>query len=245
MPIWDHLRALRKVLLTSAYAIAAGTVGGWLLSDLIYRVLSEPASLLAGVNFVTTTPMESIIVKLKLSLVAGVIITAPIILWQLWSFVLPALHRSEKITVYIVAFPSILLFATGVAFAFLIVLPLCLKFLLFIGSDAIDFTPLLSKAAYLDFVLTFLLSFGVVFQLPVVLLALIRFDFVTPRKLAKFRKYAFFVIVVIAVVISPTPDLATQALMITPMYLLYEISIWLGYLLNWRRARRQARESEG
>jgi sec-independent protein translocase protein TatC len=240
MPLWDHLKALRKALVVSAYAIAIGTVGGWALSDILFRVLSAPVEM-AGVPLISIGVMDQLMVKLKLSLIAGVIIAAPVVIWQIWSFVLPALNRSEKKMVYLIALPSILLFIGGVVFAFFIVLPLCLKFLFFVGGDTVD-TVQSAIADYLGFITAFLLTFGCVFQLPVVLLVLIRLEIVTPASLGKYRKYAFFIIVVVAVILSPTPDLATQALMITPMYLLYELSIWIGFLMVWRRRKKLARQ---
>jgi sec-independent protein translocase protein TatC len=243
MPLWDHLKALRKALLVSAYAVAAGTVGGWALSGHVFRILAAPVESV-GVPLISIGVMEQLMVKLKLSLIAGVIIAAPVVIWQLWSFILPALTKSEKKMVYLVAVPSILLFACGVAFAFYVVLPLCLKFLFFIGNDVVD-TVQSAIGDYLGFVTAFLITFGCVFQLPIVLLVLIRLDIVSPAALGKYRKYAFFIIVVVAVILSPTPDLATQALMVTPMYLLYEMSIWLGYLVIRRRRKRLAREDSG
>lgn len=231
MPLLEHFKELRKVLLVSAYAIAFGTVGGWIISDLAYRFLTMPMSDIQGVDFVTTTPLEPIFVKLKVSLVVGIVLALPIVVWQIWSFILPALKQNEKKYLYILVPCSIILFVGGAAFAFYIVLPIGLKFLLFAGGEAVPSTPLLTKSSYLNFILGFILSFALVFQLPIVLLLLIRLGILTPQALAKYRKYAFFVIIVLAVMISPTPDIPTQLLMAGPMYLLYELSIWFGYLI--------------
>lgn len=103
-----------------------------------------------------------------------------------------------------------------------------------------DVTPLLSKSAYLDFIITLFLSFGLVFQMPIILLLLIKLGYLSPKTLAKYRKYAFLTIIVIAVVISPTPDLMTQMLMALPMYFLYEISIWLGILIGRKKKKTEA-----
>ncbi len=230
MPLLDHLKELRKVLLISAYGIAFGTVIGWALSDYAYRFLAQPITGIADVSFITTTPMEPILVKLKVSLVVGLIVALPIILWQIWSFLLPALKKNERKYVYFIVPWSLLLFIGGAAFSFYFVLPVGLKFLLLAGGEAVPFTPFVTKSSYLSFIITFVLSFGLVFQLPVVLLLLIRIGYLTPQTLAKFRKWAFFFIVVLAVIISPTPDLVTQFLMAGPMYMLYEMSIWLGYI---------------
>lgn len=231
MPLLDHMKELRKVLLVSAYAIAFGTIVGWTISDMAYRFLALPITGIEGVSFITTTPMEPVLVKLKISLVVGIVVALPIVLWQIWSFVLPALKKNERKYLYIIVPSSVLLFLGGAAFSFFVVLPIGLKFLLFVGGGAVESTPFVTKSSYLNFILTFLLSFGVVFQLPIVLLLLIKLGYLEPQTLAKYRKYAFFIIIVIAVLISPTPDIMTQFLMAGPMYMLYELSIWLGFLL--------------
>jgi len=240
-----HIKELRKVLLICAYAVAAGTVAGWVFSDVAYRFLAEPIMQIEQVSFITITPLEPILVKLKVSFVIGICVTSPIIIWQVWSFVLPALKKHEKKYLYIIVPSSLLLFIGGVAFAFLVVLPTGLKVLMLIGGEAVPYTPLLTKSSYLNFILTFILTFGLVFQLPVVLLLLIRIGLLNPRTLAKYRKWAFFFIIILAVLVSPTPDLPTQFLLAGPMYLLYEISIWLGLLMVKRRQKQLAGVNEG
>jgi len=244
MPLLDHIKELRKVLLYSVCAVGAGTILGWFLSDPAYRFLAQPLLDINGVTFITTTPMEPMFVKLKVSLVIGIAVAIPIIIWQIWSFVLPALKRNERKYLFFIVPSSVILFWGGLCFSFLFVLPNGLKFLLFAGGGAVDYTPFVTKSSYLNFILTFVLTFGAIFQLPVVLLLLMRLGLVTPRALARFRKWAFFLIVILAVIISPTPDLLTQFLMAGPMYLLYELSIWLGYLTQKRRNKELTRTTE-
>lgn len=235
MPLMEHVRALRKVLLFAAYGIALGTVVGWLYSDQVFAYLAQPAIALEKVDFITTTPMEPVLVKLKVSMVVGVVVALPIILWQLWSFILPALKQNERKYLYAIVPSSLILFVLGAAFAFFFVIPMGMKFLLFVGGEAVASTPFLTKSSYLSFVLRFLLTFSLVFQLPVILLLLIRIGILSPKTLARKRKWAFFGIVVVTMLVSPTPDLLTQGLMAGPMYLLYEVSIWLGYMVARNR----------
>jgi len=243
MSLTGHLKELRKVLLVSAYAIAAGTVAGWILSPYVYQFLAAPAVKLQMVTFITLAPMEPILVKLKMALVIGFFVALPVIFWQLWSFILPALKQTEKRYVYTVAPWSIVLFIAGAAFCYYVVLPIGLRF--FLSSfQGVQAENNYSIAAYLSFVLTFLVGFGFIFQLPVVLLQLIKFGFLSPYTLAKYRKYAFFGIVVAAVLISPTPDLWTQFLMIGPMYILYEVSIRLGQRLIKEKEKREAKKAK-
>jgi sec-independent protein translocase protein TatC len=244
MPLFDHLKELRKVFLISAYAIAFGTLIGWAFSDYAYRFLALPMTGIQEVQFITTTPMEPVLVKLKVSLVVGFIIAFPIVVWQLWSFILPALKKSERRYLYFIVPWSIILFLGGAAFSFYLVLPVGLKFLMFVGGGAVESTPFVTKTSYLNFILTFILSFGFVFQLPVVLLLLIRLGYLSPKTLAKYRKWAFFLIIVLAVIISPTPDIPTQLLMAGPMYMLYELSIWVGYLVVRSRNKELAKATQ-
>ena len=235
MPLLEHVVALRKVLVISAYAILLGTMIGWFISDRTYAYLANPVIQLENITFITTTPLEPMLVKLKVSMLVGVTLALPVILWQIWSFVLPALKQNEQKYLYITVPSSLFLFLGGAALCFYVVLPLGIKFLLFVGGNAVPYTPFLTKSSYLGFLTTFLLTFGLVFQLPVVLLILIRIGVLSPKTLAKKRRWAILLIVILAVVVSPTPDLVTQLLMAAPMYLLYEISIWLGYLVAQRR----------
>ncbi|MFZ3102401.1 MAG: twin-arginine translocase subunit TatC [Desulfitobacteriaceae bacterium] len=241
MPLMEHLKALRRVLIIGAYAVALGTIIGWLVSDWAFAYLAQPMTALSKASFITTTPMEPVLVKLKVAAVVGLVVALPILVWQIWSFILPALKHKERKYLYIVVPSSILLFLGGAAFCFYLVIPLGLKFLLFAGGEAVKSTPFVTKTSYMSFILTFLITFGLVFQLPVVLLILIQLGIVTPRTLAQKRRWALLIIIILAAVISPTPDLFTQALMVAPMYFLYEVSIWLGYLVARNRKKTLAK----
>lgn len=235
LPLLEHVLALRKVLIISAYAIVLGSIIGWFFSDLVFAYLARPVTLLEDIRFITTTPMEPMLVKIKVSMFIGVSLALPVLMWQIWSFVLPALKQNERKYLYVIVPSSVLLFLAGAALCFYVVLPLGIKFLLYAGGGGVESTPFVTKTSYLGFILTFLLTFGLVFQLPIVLLILIRIGVLSPQTLAKKRRWAILSIVILAVVVSPTPDLVTQLLMAGPMYLLYEISIWLGYLVVRRR----------
>ena len=245
LPLLEHVLALRKVLLMSAYAVVFGSIIGWFLSDLTFAYLAGPVTLLEDIKFITTTPMEPMLVKIKVSMFIGITIALPVLLWQIWSFVLPALKQNERKYLYFIVPSSFLLFLAGAALCFYVVLPIGIKFLLYAGGGALQSTPFVTKTSYLSFIITFLLTFGLVFQLPIVLLILIRIGVLTPQALAKKRRWALLGIIILAVVISPTPDLVTQFLMAGPMYLLYEISIWMGYLVVRRRDKDLLRKKEG
>jgi len=231
LPLMEHIIALRKVLVIAAYAIALGTIIGWFISDSAFAYLATPVTQLQNIMFITTTPMEPMLVKLKVSMFIGVALALPVILWQIWSFVLPALKQNERKYLYIIVPNSVLLFIGGAALCFYLVMPIGVKFLLFSSGGGVQSTPFVTKTSYLAFLLTFLLTFGLVFQLPIVLLILIRIGLLSPKTLAKKRRWAILVIVLVVAIVTPSPDLLSQVLMAVPMYLLYEISIWLGYLV--------------
>lgn len=235
MPIMEHILALRKVLIVSAYAILLGSIIGWFFSDVTYGYLARPVTLLKDIQFITTTPMEPMIVKLKVSMFIGIVIMFPVLIWQIWSFILPALKQNEKKYLSIIVPCSMLLFLAGAALCFYLILPIGIKFLIYAGGGAVESTPFVTKSSYLSFLLRFLLSFGIIFQMPIALTLLIRIGVLSPESLAQKRRWAVLIIVILAVIISPTPDLPTQILMAGPMYLLYEISIWLGYLVIRKR----------
>ncbi|MDA8441503.1 MAG: twin-arginine translocase subunit TatC [Peptococcaceae bacterium] len=235
MSLVAHLKELRKVLIISAYAILIATVVGFFLTDPLFGYLTRPLQLLGSrATFVTMTVTEPIMVKLKVSVLAGILMSLPVVVWQLWSFILPALKKNERKYVYIIAPVSILLFFAGVAFAFYFALPVGLKVLLFIQSG-VAYQPLVTQSSYFGFLLGFLLTFGLVFELPVVLLALVRLGVITPQFLSKNRKYAIFIIAIISAIAPPVQDLFSLLLFAGPMYLLYEVSIWLSYLVVRRR----------
>lgn len=240
MPLMEHILALRKVLIVSAFAILLGSIVGWFFSDITYRYLARPVTLLEDIHFITTTPMEPMLVKLKVSMFIGIVIMLPVLIWQIWSFILPALKQNEEKYLKIIVPCSVLLFLAGVALCFYIVLPIGIKFLIYAGGGAVESTPFVTKSSYLSFLLRLLISFGIIFQMPIALTILIGIGILSPKSLAQKRRWAVLIIVILAVIISPTPDLPTQLLMAGPMYLLYEISIWLGYLVDRRRKKNMA-----
>lgn len=231
MPLMLHIMALRKVLVISAYAIALGTLIGWFFSDQAFIYLARPVTVLHNISFITTTPLEPIMVKLKVSLLVGITVAFPVLVWQIWSFILPALKQNERKYLFLIVPSSFFLFLSGAALCFYVVLPIGIKYLLYVGGGSVVSTPFVTQTSYLGFLVAFLLSFGLVFQLPIVLLILIRIGVLSPKALAKKRRWALLIIIIVVAIFSPSPDLFSQFLIAVPMYLLYEISIWLGYLV--------------
>ncbi|MCW2278461.1 twin-arginine translocase subunit TatC [Heliophilum fasciatum] len=227
MPLMDHLEELRSVLIFSLVALLLGAISAYNFHQELIALLIRPLTELE-IKPVIVRATEGFFAALKVSAFAGLVIASPAILWKIWSFIVPALYSHERRYVYIFFPFSVLLFLSGVAFSYMTVYPLGVKFLITFG----DFTPMISISEFLGFALTFILPFGIIFQLPVILIFLARMGLITHQLLAKYRQYALLAMFVIAAVITPTPDIVTQTLMALPMYLLYEISIWMIRLIR-------------
>lgn len=239
MTLTEHLEALRRVLIVSIIALAIATIAVYFgfreqLLALILRPMTE-----VGIKPVFITPWEAFFTTIKICVVAAVFLALPVILWEVWSFVLPALHSHERRLVYMLMPASILLFFGGIVFGYLVVFPAAIRFLLVTASEG--FTPFITISKYFSFLSLFVLPFGAVFQLPLVMILLTNLGLVTPSFLAKNRKYAILIIFIVAAIVTPTPDMVSQTLMALPMVVLYEASIWLSYLVR-RKKDEKARE---
>jgi len=232
MSILEHLDALRRVLIVSLISVIPGSILGWTVREQILDILVAPVKEL-NYDLVFIGATEALTAHLKIAVVAGLVFASPIIAFQFWRFVLPALHANEKRYIVMFVPASVLLFAGGMVFAYYSVYTYAIRFLLSFGGEGLS--PMLSLSKYLSFSIWFLLPFGVIFELPLVVLVLARLGFVTPRFLGAKRKWAFLAAFVISAVVTPTTDMLTQGIMAGAMYLLYEISIWLAYLVRPRR----------
>ena len=172
------------------------------------------------------TPHEAFMTKMKLSLVTGVVLGLPVIFYQLWKFVSPGLYPSEKKKVFPLVLISTLLFLFGVAFAYYAIIPFALNFFLNFKTESL--VPLISIGSYISFFLSLVLIFGVIFELPVVLVGLITLGVIKTQFLMAQRKAAVVVIFILAAVLTPTVDLVTQFLLAFPLWALFELSIWVG-----------------
>jgi sec-independent protein translocase protein TatC len=242
MSFLEHLGDLRKKITVSLIALCVTFVIAFNYSEDIMRFLMFPLRYtldfsvkkmymyyayhdkLQTTKLVFLSPAEGFWMNMKIAMVAALILALPVIFQQLWSFVSPGLHAKEK--KYVVPFVVIAtgLFLVGAAFCFFIVLPFAMEFLLTYKVG--DFMmPMLSVGQYVDFCLKFILAFGAVFELPVIIIFLTKMGFVTPKTLARHRKYAILVAFIVAAILTPTPDAFNQTLMAVPMIILYEVGI--------------------
>jgi sec-independent protein translocase protein TatC len=188
-------------------------------------------------DLVFTSPTEAFWTWMKIAMVLGIFISMPGILYQVWKFVSPGLHPHEKKYAAPFIISGSLLFLLGGAFALLVIIPYASTFLVTFGQEK-GWKPMLTVSSYTDFVIKFTLAFGIVFQLPVVIMILSLIGVVTPQFLARNRKYAILVNFIIAAVLTPTPDMINQTLMAGPLCILYEVGIICARLAT--RRRRQA-----
>jgi sec-independent protein translocase protein TatC len=235
MPFLDHLGELRTRIMWSLGGIVVGLAIALLFTDRLMQFVRRPFDqVMPGQKLVFVTPTEAFWVYMKVALIAGCVIAMPMILYQIWAFVSPGLYAHEKR--YAVPFVLIgsLFFVLGAAFAQLIVIPYAMRFLVTFPGENLQ--AMISIGSYVDFVLKFTLAFGAVFELPVAITLAARMGLVTPRVLAKNRKYAILVNFVVAAALTPTPDIFNQALMAGPLCILYEMGIISARLFGRRPA---------
>ena len=218
MSILAHLTELRRRILYSLLGVAIGSAIAYGFLDRIMAWLVEPAGKLYYMQ-----PAEAFFVYIKVTMFSGFIISLPIIFYQAWAFLLPALTMRERLMMSILVPVSVVLFAAGMLFSFKLVLPVAMSFFLGMGNS--DFQPFLSAGSYFDFILTFVLPFGMLFEMPLVMLVLAWMGIVTSDMLAAKFRVVIVVCFVIGALFTP-PDVISQSMMAIPMVLLYGV----GYL---------------
>ena len=234
MPFTEHLRELRNRLL-----IAIATVGGiavvlfWPSQFVIRWMMHE---YFGGIQLHAFGPADVIFTEFKFSVVGGIVIGLPVLLQQLWLFVVPAIHPRTRRMVYAFVLPSLLLAVAGLAFAHFVVIPRVVSALIHI-TDAVA-TPTFGVASTLNFVIILLALFAIIFQTPIVLIGLARLGIINAPWLMRYRRHAIFAFFVAGGIAAPDGNPLTMTMLALPMYVLYELSIWAIVLLEkgWRRA---------
>jgi sec-independent protein translocase protein TatC len=239
--IIEHLEALRTSLIIAFTAIIIAAIFCFCYSEEILAIITLPLRSL-NENLIVTGVTEAFFVKLKLSFYSGFVLAFPIVAWALWRFFKPALYPSERKYVYIFVPLAVGLFTIGVLFAYFGVLRLILNFLIYIAGESLE--TMFKVDQYVSFVLAFTIPFGLVFELPVVVFVLSKLGIVKYEGMARNRKYALLVIVILAAALTPGPDPFSQMLMAGPVYLLYEISIWVAKYAKPRKAEEEQIDKE-
>jgi sec-independent protein translocase protein TatC len=233
-----HLSELRKRITWAGIAVVVFVIAAFIEKKWVFFVVMRPlhGTKYASQKLLVTAPTEAFMTVLKISIYAGLILALPFILYQFWAFIMTALYEKERRSVLPYVGFTTGLFLAGVAFGYFIVLPVGLRFL--VGYGGQFFEPLLKAGEYTSFVVLFLLAFGCVFELPLVMMLLAWIGIVNAKRMAKVRKYAVVVMAVIAMVITPSQDPLSMMLMLVPLLLLYEFGIWLSRLVARRKAKR-------
>ena len=230
-PFMAHLLELRNRLLRVFIAILVIFAILFPFSEALYLYISEPlrAFLPSASTMIATEITSPFLTPFKLTLVSAMFISMPYTLYQLWAFVAPALYQQEKKIAVPLFCTSVILFYTGMAFAYYLVFPLVFMFFTSVAPEGISVMP--DIRAYLDFVLKLFMAFGLSFQIPVAVVILSWIGTVNPNKLAKKRPYVFVLCFIVGMLLTP-PDIISQALLAIPMWLLFEVGILFGRLVS-------------
>jgi sec-independent protein translocase protein TatC len=224
MSIWDHLEELRKRLLVAILALVAAAGLAFYFAPHLLNILASPVGGLEKLHVIRVT--ENISVTMKVSLLGGVILAMPVIVYELLAYILPALQKKEKRWLYFGVPAASLLFLGGVMFAYYVMLPVAIPFL----TTFLDTQSSIILSDYIDFVTNLLFYIGLSFEIPLIVFVLAKFKLVTARLLLKQWRIAILVIAVIAAVATPTTDPVNMAILMVPLFFLYWFSVLLAAL---------------
>ncbi len=245
MPFLDHLEELRWRILYSLLAIVLATLVGWFIVERVdvIGVLKRPiAPLVPGGRLMFTSPTDPFFITLKFAFAVGLLLSSPIVIYQAWAFLAPALYDREKRLIVPALSVGVLLFSAGAAVAYFWILPRALAVLFSFQRN--DLAPIITANNYFSFAAQIIIAFGLVTELPLVIVILAALGLVTPQFLARNRRYAIVLAAVAAALLTP-PDAVSMLLMMVPLVLLYEVSILCAWVVTRRRARRQQPVSTG
>lgn len=244
MPLIEHIRELRKRLFRALLGLTAGTIVAFIFFNPIFDVLKAPycdlpaAHRLGGsCTLIVTGIFDAFFLKLKVSLLAGSVLSSPVWLYQLWRFITPGLHRNERRWVYAFMGSAVPLFFGGAALAYL---TLDHGLALFLGFTPAGVTPLIRVNDYLSYATAMLLIFGFSFEFPLLIVLLNAARVLSATKLASWRRAEIFGVFVFAAVITPSQDPFTMCAMAIPMVILYEVAVLVAKAHDRRVARREA-----
>lgn len=219
-PLRDHLQEFRKRLIICLVVVAIAALACYNYVDNIIALLSGPAGKLYFMN-----PSEVFFTYMEIALYAGILFTLPVLLYEVWAFVAPALWPEERRAVLVILPTAVILFYVGLVFAYYLVIPAAVTF--FMGFATQTLQPLFSLESYLSFILALTLPFGFIFELPLIVVFLAKIGLVTGDFLKGKRKILIVIAFIFAAVVSPTTDIFTQTMIAVPLIVLYEISLFI------------------
>lgn len=219
-PLRDHLQEFRKRLIICLVVVAIAALACYNYVDDIIALLSGPAGKLYFMD-----PSEVFFTYMEIALYAGILLTLPVLLYEVWAFVAPALWPEERRAVLVILPTAVILFYVGLVFAYYLVIPAAVTF--FMGFATQTLQPMFSLESYLSFILALTLPFGFIFELPLIVVFLAKIGLVTGDFLKGKRKILIVIAFIFAAVISPTTDIFTQTMIAVPLIVLYEISLFI------------------
>lgn len=239
----SHLVELRSRLLKMAAAVLVIFIPLVPFAQRIFEFASEPLrEVLPGGQMIATSPVSPVFTPFKLTFFIALFVAMPVVLYQVWAFVAPGLYRNEKRFAFPLLASSIILFYSGIAFAYFVVFPLIFGFVVNIAAEGV--TVMTDITAYLDFVTTLVLAFGIAFEVPVATVLVVWTGLITPEKLTKARPYVFLMAFVVGMFLTP-PDVISQTLLAVPVYLLYELGIFMSRFFAAKRHKDEAIATDG
>jgi sec-independent protein translocase protein TatC len=236
MPLTAHLEELRRKLIISGVSWLVAFLACYAYAEKLFALIAGPVrqALPPGTSLVFITATEPFFTYLKIAALAGLLVSLPVIFWQIWSFVAPGLYQNEKRYVIPFVLASTLCFAGGAFFGYSFVFPMAFKVLIEFGTSTGELSAMLSMGSYLSLSSKLLLAFGLVFELPVVIFFLARMGIVDHKMLSRNRKFALLAAFVIGAILTP-PDVFSQTALALPFIILYEIGIIVARLFGKRR----------
>jgi sec-independent protein translocase protein TatC len=246
MGFLDHLEELRKRIIWSILSIVGGfcvcyiwheRIFGWIQKPIVQILSSHKMS----TQLVYTNPIDPFNMYLKISLIAGIFMASPFVLYQVWGFISPGLYKSERRYVAPFMVSTVGLFVAGGYFAYRIVYPQALSFLVEFSRQ---FTPMITINEYVELFMTIVLGLGVVFEMPILVFFLALFGLISPRWMWKNFRYSILGIFVVAAIITPTPDIMNMCIFAAPMIVLYLLSIGVAYLVHPKQRKKRELNSQ-
>ena len=249
MTFFEHLSELRKRIIYSLYAIGIGAFVGVYVSKYVINFIIKPiikalTEAHLSAELVYTHPAGYLNTYITLGVYIGIVLASPVVLYQVWLFVAPALYKHERSAMTGFVFSTVFLFLTGIAFGYFVTLPYILRFLVSFQGPISSIKPMITVNEYFDLVLLVLLGLGLVFELPILIFFLSLFGIVTPKFLWKNFRYAILIIAIVAAIVTPTPDAMTMLIFMAPMVGLYFVGIAVSAVVTRRRERRLAATAE-
>lgn len=234
MPFMDHLEDLRRCLIKCLVTVVVFSIGSYIFSKQVMDFLTAPYPQ----KLIFLSPAEGFMIQIKISFFAGLIVSLPFIFAFLWQFIAPGLYKKERTVTKVFILLTTLCFLVGASFAYYLIIPVGLKFLLGFQTESLVASITIDK--YLSFVTVMILAFGIVFEMPILAYLLSYLGLLTPQFMRKYRPHAIVLIFIVAAVITPTVDPFTQIMLGVPLTILYEISIFISAAVLRKKQKSQS-----